>query len=429
MKKIILVIFFLMAMGLVSVVHAKPDHILWADLEGGYQWGSVGNFWDPNRISEDGLWNQVFVGTGYFEDLYYHVPGYLEGDPAYDPSVKSSIQSIWGSSEPMPVGIKIEFRKAGETEPTWVWVAEEGKNTPQDFLKWWNEEGPGKEGYEIEQYLGPCREEMLEEMARTASSPISSAKETSRIVMRELAMPPAKTKKEEKKEAELKAVRTPRVFAGYLRYENARYHNPDNYGDIAGFLLGMAWDIDNFSVGFIVPYDYMDFDGWDAHRLGTIIFGQYNHPLSENLSLRFTVNGNYMNMNVLNADAVNTFGAGVSTSLTYDTDIFVPSVAVSYQYSNDIDVETKYDHQHLIKVGGNIGLRMGDNAVFNVFGIWNYDAADYDYEIFDDNFADVGIEMGYNVTETFYLSAGYKKVVAFKDFNSDMVFLGTTLIF
>ncbi|CAN2040004.1 hypothetical protein GMMP15_1510038 [Candidatus Magnetomoraceae bacterium gMMP-15] len=37
-------------------------------------------------------------------------------------------------------------------------------------------------------------------------------------------------------------------------------------------------------VGFIVPYDYMDFDSFEAQRIGAIAFGQYKYPINKKLN-------------------------------------------------------------------------------------------------------------------------------------------------
>ncbi|CAN2044183.1 hypothetical protein GMMP1_120025 [Candidatus Magnetomoraceae bacterium gMMP-1] len=74
-------------------------------------------------------------------------------------------------------------------------------------------------------------------------------------------------------------------------------------------------------------------------------------------------------------------------------------------------------------MGSNFGIRIKDNGVINLFGIWNHDVSDYDVP--DENFFDLGFEIAYNITETFSLSGGYKKVLGYENFDSDMIYLGT----
>jgi hypothetical protein len=77
----------------------------------------------------------------------------------------------------------------------------------------------------------------------------------------------------------------------------------------------------------------------------------------------FIVNGNYIHSIINhNIEDVNTFGGAVGMSLTIDKDIFVIGVAVSYQYNAD-NINSPNDHQHLIKIGGNVGVRIGKIAL------------------------------------------------------------------
>jgi hypothetical protein len=193
----------------------------------------------------------------------------------------------------------------------------------------------------------------------------------------------------------------------------------------------MAWDIENFSVGFLIPYEYLDLKSFNAHQIGTILYGQYNLRLNHVFTMGFTANGNYI-YSALDQDInnVNTFGGGVGVSLTMGKDIFIIGGAVSYQYNAD-DSDILNDHQHLIKIGANVGVRIGQRSVVNLFGSWNYDPTDYKQIIAkaDDNYFDLGIEASWSITNTWNLNGGYKRILGLQDFESNQFFIGTLLRF
>jgi len=220
---------------------------------------------------------------------------------------------------------------------------------------------------------------------------------------------------------------TPRVIAGYMRYESA---GPESGGksDIIGLSIGLAWDVDNLSYGFIVPYDNADTNGGDINRFGAVGFVQYSMSLAEDFGLMFTGNLNHMFVDTEGKD-VSVFGGGPSVSVTYSgSEVVEPSLVLAYQYSTD-DTDSAFDYQHLIKTGVNAGFRIRENAVVNVFGIWNYDASDY----MDDNdsrsYFDAGLEVGYLISETWSLSLGYKAVLEIENYESDTIYLGTLIRF
>lgn len=256
------------------------------------------------------------------------------------------------------------------------------------------------------------------------SSPVSAGHKAGEVVMRDLVLPAVKTKTEEKKEAEVRG-KYPRMVAGYLRYENVSFGSQDT--DIIGISIGLAWDVENISYGFVIPYDYLDAGGSETHRIGTIGFIQYNTTVIEDFSLGLTANLTYMRLDFEGGD-INVWGGGPSISLTYEAgDVFVPSLAVSYQYSVD-DTGSSGDYQHLVKTGLNFGFRVGEDAVINLFGIWNRDVSSY-MEDGNNSFGDVGVEAHYNMSETFSLSGGYKTVVGFEDYDSHTIYLGALLRF
>ena len=77
------------------------------------------------------------------------------------------------------------------------------------------------------------------------------------------------------------------------------------------------------------------------------------------------------------------------------------------------------------------GLRLGVNAAVALFGTWTYDATAFSRirEGSDRDYFDLGLEATWNVSPSWKLTGGYKKVLGLEDFDSNMVFLGTLLRF
>ena len=252
-----------------------------------------------------------------------------------------------------------------------------------------------------------------------------ASKQTNNLVMSGLALPAAKTSKEKEEQDKAKAANRARLLDAQLRYEHVDWDDK-TVANIYGGSLGVAMDTDNFTYGVYVPYDYAKLKNsdFDLHRFGVILFGQYNLKLTDKLQSTFTVDVPYTRMDFTGGgEDMNIFGGGGGVNLTYDAGVVVPSVAVQYQYS-DGD-KGGDDYQHLISTGANVGFRIGEMMVLNGFGIWNYDASSYLSDIDGDrNYFDVGGEVKYNVTATYTLNLGYKKVLGLDHVDSDMVYLG-----
>ena len=269
-----------------------------------------------------------------------------------------------------------------------------------------------------------------------AFSSLSAAGETSQLVFKDLVLPGIKTrldKETEQEEAAQTLPRKPRTFGGTLRYEHVDFDegslNLD--GDIFSTNLHMAWDIENFSVGVLIPYSYLSLKSFDASLIGPLLFGQYSLPFKEIYTLGLTVNGNYMYTAINNNfPNVNTYGGGISLSLSMDKDLFVLEGAVSYQYNHD-DSDSVNNSQHLLKIGANVGVRLGKNVALNLFSIWTYDPTNYQGVPpgNDNNYFDLGLEAGITLSRLWKLHGGYKKVIGLDNFDSNMIYLGTLLKF
>jgi hypothetical protein len=269
-----------------------------------------------------------------------------------------------------------------------------------------------------------------------AVATISSAGTTSSTIFNQVALPKMETKSERERRQEALAQRVPRLprtFGGMFRYEQVDFENDTSGldGDIYVTNFQMAWDIENFSVGFLFPYEYLDLKSVNANQIGTVLYGEYNLRFSPIYTMGLIVNGNYMHSFMdQSIDDVNTFGGGISASLTMNRDLFIIGGAVSYQYNTD-DTSLPNDHQHLVKIGANLGIYLGQNGVVNLFGMWNYDVTDYQQPVSnsDDNYFDLGIEVSWSVSPTWKLGGGYKRILGLKDFESNQFFIGSLLRF
>ena len=255
---------------------------------------------------------------------------------------------------------------------------------------------------------------------------VSAAGNISRLVFQQLVLPSAETASEKSNKANLNL---PRTFGASAYWEDVDFENANLNGDIYGVNLGVAFDNDQLTYGLMLPYDYIDFDSFDGHRVGLIGFTQYSLPLNQTLSASFTGHINYcytdLDFDFVDADEVNLFGGGLGAAITYDNDIFIFSAGTSYLYNTD-DSDADDDEQHLIKTGINAGVRNGDNGVINLFAVWNADVTDYDNDPADDDYYEVGCEGSLTLTDTFGLSLGYKKVLELEDFDADEIYLGST---
>ena len=253
-----------------------------------------------------------------------------------------------------------------------------------------------------------------------------ASKQTTNLVMSKLALPVAMTSREKLDQDKAKASNRARLLDAQLRYEHVDLDD-ETLANIYGSSLGVAMDTGNFTYGAYVPYDYIKLKNtdYDMHRVGVILYGQYNLKLTDKLLSTFTLDVPYTRLEISGEGAkdMNVFGGGAGVNLTYDAGVVVPSVAVQYQYS-DGD-KGGDDYQHLFSSGCNVGFRIGEMMVINGFGIWNYDASSYLSDINRDrNYYDVGGEFKYSPTETYTLNLGYKKVLGLDRVDSDMVYLG-----
>lgn len=226
------------------------------------------------------------------------------------------------------------------------------------------------------------------------------------------------------------------VSVADLKYEHAQFTDTNDKGNIGGFTASASYDInEKFSLGAVIPYDYLSFNTFQAHRTGVIMYAKNTLKLPSSFELSTAINGNVMYTasqdRVTNrVTQLGTFGGGFSTRLKSDNNDsnFVPSVAFSYQYNQD-STNIKDNYQHLIKLGPSLGYRILDNATIQVGGSWTKDISQYKQLQNGNDFYDVGVEGTWLIADAWQLRGGYKKVLGLTNFESDSVFLGSSLKF
>ncbi len=293
---------------------------------------------------------------------------------------------------------------------------------------------------------------------------------TNSLVMKELALAEVPTFSEKELETPYTLNIKPRTVRAVLSYERVdgdfggatsnegenmlRIRRTLDY-DGSGFsvALKLSWESDRFSFGALIPYHRLSLDAFDASRIGVILFGQYDWPLNDRLTLGVSVNGNYIynkiNSNIDNVTFENfhALGGNVSIALKFDqkteqsrisTISFTGSVALSYQFNDDSAtreddengrVVTEVESQHLVMLGANVGIRIGSDFALTLYRTWNYDATTYEGSLrgVDDNYVDVIFEGAWNLSRRWKLMGGYKKVLGYQEIDMNQLFMEVTL--
>jgi len=265
-----------------------------------------------------------------------------------------------------------------------------------------------------------ARRELLES---TVGTTLDTSQSVHYRAFRELVLPAVQTRVEK---AQL--LRQPHALGATILYErvDADAGPIDASGNVYSTNLKLQWDAPRLTYGILVPYDYMDMADFNAQRIGAVGFGEYDLPLGQVAKLGVIAHGLYSftGYDADDLDNVSTYGGGGSMVLKLDQGDFVGGASASYQYTAD-NSEGEDDHRHLVRVGGDVGARLGESAAVTLFGIWNYDATNYDDLDIDSNYVDLGLEGALNLSPSWRLSGGYKSVVGLQDYRSHMVFLGT----
>jgi hypothetical protein len=224
---------------------------------------------------------------------------------------------------------------------------------------------------------------------------------------------------------------------GDLKYEQARFTNTNNNGDIKGAMMSLSTEVLGVTLGAYIPYDYMNFDTFSAHRTGTVMYGKRDWQLPQNLQLTTLANFNYIATYVSSASLTNTFGGGFGTSLSHDDDgDFVPRVSFALQYNQDDYYKAndliKDNNQLLIKTGGSLGYRLFENATLNAGLIYTRDVTDYKSNFNkkkDNDYFDLTVGGSYSIADMWQVNLNYKRILGLENYYSNTVFLGTALGF
>ncbi len=272
-----------------------------------------------------------------------------------------------------------------------------------------------------------------EQLSSTSMSSTSSSNKVNDIIYHSVISPSLVTRSQQKQE---QARPLQRLIVSYadLKYERAEFTDTNNKGNIGGFTASGSYDFSkSFSVGAVIPYDYLSFNTFDAHRTGIILYGKHTLSLPGHLQLSNAINGNYLytatQLRRAGSDDLNTFGGGFSSRLQFDNNgDFIPSAAFSYQYNED-DLNIRDNHQHLIKIGPSFGYRVLDNATVQLSGAWNKDITPYTQTPDDTEFYDVGVESAWVIADTWQLRGGYRKMLGLNHFDSDSFYLGSSIKF
>lgn len=270
-------------------------------------------------------------------------------------------------------------------------------------------------------------------LSATSMASTSSSAKISDTVFRSIISPSIQTRSQQQQQQNRPLQKLIVSFAD-LKYERAEFNDTNDKGNIGGFTASGSYDINrNFTLGAVVPYDYLSFDTFDAHRTGIILYGKHTLKLPSHFELSTAVNGNYMyaatQFKLAGNNQLSTYGGGFSTRLKFDNDSdFVPSAAFSLQYNED-NTDIRDNHQYLVKLGPSLGYRVLDNATIQVSGTWNKDITHYSQKPNDTEFYDLGIESAWFISDAWQLRGGYKKVLGLNNFDSDSVFLGSSVKF
>jgi hypothetical protein len=222
-----------------------------------------------------------------------------------------------------------------------------------------------------------------------------------------------------------------------LRYEQGRFTKSKDDGDIKGATMSMATEIGGVELGAYIPYDYIDFESFNAHRTGTVLYAKRNWQLPHSLQLSTLANFNYLATYVSELSLTNTVGGGFGTSISYDNGgDFVPRVSFALQYNQDFYYKAqsyiKDDHQLLTKSGVSLGYRLFENTTLNAgFGYTN-DVTSYksaSNKLKDTDYFDITVGGSIAISDMWQASLSYKRLLGLDTYYSNTVYLGTTLGF
>jgi hypothetical protein len=195
---------------------------------------------------------------------------------------------------------------------------------------------------------------------------------------------------------------------------------------ITGVTVGTTVEFDNnFKVGALVPLDRMFLPGNNATRVGLVVYGQYDYQMENGWSVKPTVFTNYIHTSQTGGSS-GVYGGGGGLSAQHDDGgTFIPQLISMINYYKD--TRTGGGSQTLAAIGPRLGMRTGNNMVFEVGGMWN--KAVSGSTGVDSSFIDVMGGIAYRISGTFRVDASYRTTLGISQFKSHRFMFGGRFFF
>jgi hypothetical protein len=272
-----------------------------------------------------------------------------------------------------------------------------------------------------------------------ASNKVSASGRLQRVVTHDILSSPLATENEladqaeQQKSENAKSGTPPRIrtFLADVTVESDTISG--SHATIGGVTLGTTIDFDNhFTIGAMIPLDYMSLPVGNATRVGVVGFSQYNwHPENNKaLSIKPTVFLSYIDtIGSSGGPDFSTFGVGTGLSATYDPGgKFIPGAMTYFSYSKD-STTGPGNYQSLFAIGPKMGFRPSSNWVVDLGLMWNKDVSKYLPAGTKDYYFDLTAGISYRISRTFKLDIGYDKVLGINNFRSDEFSIGGRFTF
>ncbi len=195
---------------------------------------------------------------------------------------------------------------------------------------------------------------------------------------------------------------------------------------ITGVTVGTTVEFDNnLKIGALVPLDRMFLPGNNATRVGLVVYGQYDYQMEDGWSVKPTVFTNYIHTSQTGGSS-GVYGGGGGVSAQHDNGgIFIPQLISMINYYKD--TRTGGGSQTLAAIGPRLGMRTGNNMVFELGGMWN--KAVSGSAGVDSTFFDVMGGIAYRISGTFRVDASYRTTLGISQFKSHRFMFGGRFFF
>jgi hypothetical protein len=196
---------------------------------------------------------------------------------------------------------------------------------------------------------------------------------------------------------------------------------------IGGITLGTSFNFnDRYTIGVMVPLDYLSLPGYDAVRLGPVLFGQYDYRPAKGWIVQPTVYVSYLStiaLNGANLPTVGTAGVGTGVSVTHDMGKFITGGIMSFGYNKD-DTDLPNNYQTLFTLGPRFGYRPTRNTVIEVDAIWNKDVSSYIPSGASSDYWQLNADFTYLLGHSFKLHVSYQTILGIDHFSSHRIVIG-----